>query len=432
LADPTDINLALMLWYALEACDQPAKSGARPHLIDIALHSQIPLIRKLSARRLAEAIDSNPGDVGALLQQMPDSPAAAADILSGLLVGFQGRRSAPKPMLWDTVVAKLNRGGNETVQRATRDLSVLFGDGRALNEVRTIALDGNADLPTRRAALQTLIDSRASDLRAICEKVIGTRELATIAARGLATFDDPTVGRLLVGRFGGVWEHDRPDLISVLVSRRSFAKALLDAVAAGAIPRQSISAFHARQIRSLNDPAITQRLGQLWGEVRETDAARREMIARLKTQLSSDALAKADQRAGRALFQQMCATCHRLYGEGGQLGPDLTGSARDNLTYLLENIVDPNAIIPVDAHVSVVTLRDGRILTGLIGATTESTVTVRGLTETRNVERRDIAKTEELAQSLMPEGLLDALDEKQVHDLIAYLMSRQQVPLPAP
>jgi putative heme-binding domain-containing protein len=128
----------------------------------------------------------------------------------------------------------------------------------------------------------------------------------------------------------------------------------------------------------------------------------------------------------------MCATCHRLYGEGGQLGPDLTGSARDNLTYLLENIVDPNAIIPVDAHVSVITLQDGRVLTGLIGATTDSTVTVRGLTETRNVERRDIARMEELAQSLMPEGLLDALDEKQVRDLIAYLMSRQQVPLPAP
>ena len=433
LADPTDTNLALMLWYALEACDQPAKSSTRPHLIDAALHSQIPLIRKLSARRLAEAIDSNPRDVDTLLQQMPDFPAtAAADILSGLLVGFQGRRSAPKPMLWDTVVAKVNHGGDETVQRATRDLSVLFGDGRALNEVRAIALDGNADLPTRRAALQTLIESRAPDLRTICEKVIGTRELATTAARGLATFDDPGVGRLLVERFGGIWEHDRPDLISVLVSRPSFAKALLDAVAAGGIPRQSISAFHARQIRSLNDPVITQRLGQLWGEIRETDAARREMIARLKTQLSSVALGKTDQSAGRALFQQMCATCHRLYGEGGQLGPDLTGSARDNLTYLLENIVDPNAIIPVDAHVSVITLKDGRVLTGLIGATTESTVTVRGLTETRNVERREIARMEELAQSLMPEGLLDALDEKQVRDLMAYLMSRQQVPLPTP
>jgi putative heme-binding domain-containing protein len=125
-----------------------------------------------------------------------------------------------------------------------------------------------------------------------------------------------------------------------------------------------------------------------------------------------------------------CAACHKLHGEGGALAPDLTGSARDNLTYLLENIIDPNAIVPVDFRLSIVTLKDGRVLSGFVGGKTDRTFTLRTMTETPTIDRSDVRKIVESPNSLMPEGLLSALSEMQVRDLFGYLQSKVQVPLP--
>src|SRR5262249_4600739 len=152
---------------------------------------------------------------------------------------------------------------------------------------------------------------------------------------------------------------ERGQLISVLASRPKFASALLDAVAEGNIPRTEVSAFHARQIRALRDEAIIRRLTEVWGEIRESPAENRALIAKWKTQLTPLSLAKADKREGRKAFNLVCAPCHTLYGEGGKVGPDLTGSGRDNLDYLLENLLDPSAVVAADFRMSVVELKDG-------------------------------------------------------------------------
>ena len=55
-----------------------------------------------------------------------------------------------------------------------------------------------------------------------------------------------------------------------------------------------------------------------------------------------------------------------LYGKGGKLGPDLTGSGRTNLDYLLENIVDPNSAVSADYRMNILHLKDGRVLSGMI------------------------------------------------------------------
>jgi putative heme-binding domain-containing protein len=390
----------------------------------------MPTTRRLIARRLVEDIEKNPAPVNELLEIAAKKTAAfQADILAGFSEGMSGWRKAKKPAAWDaladnvTALAEKNRN-------LVRELSVLFGDGRALDEVKQIALDGKAEMGARKAALQTLIESNPPDLRAVCEQLLNTRFLNAVAVRGLSRFDDPALGEKLARSYRSFHGTERGPLIETLVSRPVFAKALLVEVAAGKIPRTDVTPFHARQIRALNDPALTKLLTEAWGELREPAADKKALIAKLRARLTPDVLAKADLSAGRAVFSTVCAACHRLYGQGNDIGPDLTGAGRDNLDYLLENIADPSAVVNADFRMTVIEMKDGRILTGMVRAQTARTVTLRALDSVSTLERGDIKKMELSPVSMMPEGLLEAMSETQVRNLIGYLMQRTQVPLP--
>lgn len=425
--DASDHNIPLMVWYGII----PLGVTAPGDLVEIAKACELPTTRKLIARRLSGDIEKQPQPVADLLAFAAGNSAAyQGDILAGLAEGFTGWRKAPKPAEWDAFVAAVPKE-DAALQARVRDLSALFGDGRALDEVKRIALDKTASLDARKAALRTLIDNRPEDLRSICEKLMGERFLNSVAARGLAMFDDPAIGKKLAQSYRAFHGSERKTLVETLVSRPAFARALLDEVVAGKIPREDISAFHARQIRSFNDAALTQRLTEVWGEVRDSSDDKRALMAKLKAQLTPQALAAADKSAGRSVFESVCATCHTLYGHGGQIGPDLTGSGRANLDYLIENIADPSAVVNADYRLHILTLKDGRVLNGMISAKTDRTLTLKTMTEPVTIERAEIVKQDEIPQSMMPEGLLLAFSETQVRDLIAYLMHPVQVSLPA-
>ncbi|MBI3415901.1 MAG: c-type cytochrome [Verrucomicrobia bacterium] len=425
--DANDHNLPLLIWYGLI----PVADTDPTALAGLAAKTELPITRKLFARRLAEDIEKNPAPLNQLVKLSVAKPAAfQTDILNGIAEGLAGWHKATKPAGWDALAAKLSDSVEAVLRDRARDLSVLFGDGRALDAVKTVALDQRADLSARKAALQTLIDNRAPDLRQLCEQLVGVQFLNSVAARGLASFDDPAVGVKLVRSYRQFHPSERGQLLSALVSRATFANALLDAVAEKKIPREDISAFHARQMRSLNNAALNKKLADVWGELRDSSADKQQLIARWKTQFTPVVLGKADKSQGRVVFNTACAACHTLYSEGGKVGPDLTGGGRDNLDYLLENIVDPSAVVTADFRMSVVELKDGRVLNGLIAAKTERTLTLKTMTETLTIERSEITAIRESPLSLMPEGLLEALTAEQARDLVAYLMHKAQVPMP--
>jgi putative heme-binding domain-containing protein len=206
---------------------------------------------------------------------------------------------------------------------------------------------------------------------------------------------------------------------------------LLDQMAGGSIPRTDLSSFQARQIRSMGDPSLTAKLSETWGELRETSADKKATIERLKARLTPETLAKADKGLGRVQFNKLCSSCHALYGHGGAIGPDLTGSGRDNIDYLLENIIDPSATVNADFRMSVVAMNDGRVLNGLVRSPTDRTITLQSQNETVVLSRKEIEQISPSPLSLMPEGQLDPLTPDEVRDLFAYLMHRTQVALPA-
>jgi putative heme-binding domain-containing protein len=109
------------------------------------------------------------------------------------------------------------------------------------------------------------------------------------------------------------------------------------------------------------------------------------------------------------------------------IGPELTGGDRQNPDYWLGNIVNPNEVVPADYRLTVFTLKDGRVVSGVVPGQNEKTVTVQTAVERLTIPADTITKRESLPVSLMPEGLLKTLDETAVKDLIAYLMTKAPV-----
>lgn len=407
--DADDPFLPNLVWYGIS----PLAKEIPADLVKIAGVSKWPRLNRWIARSLAP----DPKALDALLSVNSSDP-----VLEGMSDAFKGIRKAPKPAKWDDVA-------KASASPLVRELSVLFGDGRALDEVKAIALDDQAEISAREAALKTLIESRPPDLHELCGKLLEVRGLGVVAARGLALTEDPAIGNRLAKVYRRFSPQERTALLDTLVSRPGFAKALLDEMAAGTIAKADLTAFHARQIRAFENEALTKQLIEVWGELRDSAADKKALVEKLKGELKPGVLATADLGKGRALYAAACGACHVMYGEGGKIGPDLTGSGRANLDYLLENIVDPGAVVSADYRMSLVTLEDGRALSGVITAKDERTLTLRTLAETISIDLAEVVKTDTSPMSMMPEGLLLAFSPDQVRDLIAYLMHPSQVPL---
>ncbi len=425
----SDPMLPLMIWYGLEAAvpDDPARA------VRLAWSSRMLVVSRMIARRLTENLERVPGPVDALVAESikSDSNEQRLAVLQGMTEALRGWRKAPAPASWKQVKPVMDSSAMEGIRTLSRELSVVFGDGRASDDLLRIASAKNGDLAARRDAIRVLVEARERKVQPLLRGALGDRDLGPDAARGLAAFEDPDIPPLLIARFAGMRPQARAEAIVTLASRPASAQALLKAVDSGAIDRGDVSAFQVRQMLEFPDVTVQQQVAKLWPQTRAIAGAKRERIDGLKAQLGPSILAEADLSRGRLLYARACSTCHTLFGQGGKIGPDLTGAQRQSLEYLLENVVDPAATVAADYTMSTVSLTDGRLLSGIVGNRNGPTLTVQTPTDRLVVSRSDVEAIKGSELSLMPERLLDTLNPQETRDLVAYLMSPQQVPLAA-
>ncbi len=381
--------------------------------------------------RPAFAADNQP-DLGPLVQLLGqiDDAEFQLDLLKGMREGLRGRKRLEMPKDWPTVYPKLAKSPNTEVRELARLLALVFDDPQVLKSLRETVMDGKADAATRRTALEALIEKRVDDLAPSLQQLLDDNEVRRIALRGLAAYDDANTPRAVLDRFAKFSPDEKQDAVSTLASRPEFALALLNAVEKKRVERSEISAFTARQIQNLGDEQVQDRLREVWGEIRQTAQNKQELIAKYKQDLTPKNLEKADLSNGRVVFSKTCMKCHKLYGFGGGIGPDLTGSNRNNLDYVLENVLDPSAAIGKDFQLTNITTIDGRLIAGIIAEQNARSVTIQTVNERVVLPREDIEETQIAPISMMPEGQLDMLTKDQIRDLVAYLATSSQVPLP--
>ena len=355
------------------------------------------------------------------------SEERALAVLQGMLDALQGRRRVEMPEGWRRADAQLRRESSPEIQSALDRLGLLMADGVAEGQLMELVGDSKVPINQRREAIRSLSEARSSGLRERLKPMLADRDLGCDAIVALGRTGEVEAWDDLLEVFSRLQSPGRRAAIETLAANRSGMVRLVDAIEKGSIARDEVPAATLRQLHWSGDPALQGRLETLWPAMQWLTEEGRQRMAALEIELTEDSVAKGDAVAGRALWNKHCASCHKLFGEGGAIGPELTGAQRGNIRYWIENIADPSASVVDRFRVSLFLLRDGRIVTGVPLQEDSQMILVQTPTEQTRVLKEDLDERRASTKSLMPDGLMELMTAEQRKDLMKYLMSPIQV-----
>jgi putative heme-binding domain-containing protein len=130
-----------------------------------------------------------------------------------------------------------------------------------------------------------------------------------------------------------------------------------------------------------------------------------------------------DAFEGRVVYNKLCGQCHKMHGEGTEVGPDITTNGRSSFDQLLSNVFDPSLVIGASYQQLTVATTDGRVLTGLAVENSDRRIVLKvqgGKLET--IARGDVEESRQSEVSLMPEGIEKQLKPQEIADLFAFLL----------
>lgn len=379
-----------------------------------------------SMPQFAIAIDEA-GSLALLVETLvanESEPLVCRSLMRGMLSGLEGRRGVTPPPSWIELSTKLGQHEDASVRELSMKLSQIFGDREATRRCLAILKDRSADENQRLSALRSLLDQQCEQVSEVFETLLDEPALALDAIRGCSNVANPKAPSILLGRYEHLTPELRRAVIETLATRKDYAEALLEAIQQKKVAREDIPAHIARTLSEI----LGKRFVELFGDVRPVAADREQSIEKYKKLMTAEAMASADALRGRAVFQKTCAACHLLYGEGGKVGPDLTGSNRANLDYILLNSVDPSYDVP-DGYKTVQILTvDGRVINGVLAEEDAIRVVLKTADQPRVVIVKEDIETRKVSpKSMMPDGQLDQMKSQEVIDLIKYLRTTEQV-----
>ena len=380
----------------------------------------------VGAPHVASAI--NEADSFALLIEtlnaVQSEPSTCSSLMRGMLSGLEGRRNVTPPLGWGTLSKKLGQSEDGNVRDLSMKLSQIFGDREAIQQSIALLKDRSADESQRRSALRSLLDQQSKEASLVFESLLDEPAFTLDAIRGYATIADASAPSILLSRYEQFSPELRRSVVETLASRKDYAEALLEAIKQKKVAREDIPVHIARSLNGI----LGNRFVEVFGDIRPMAIDREQTIAKYKAMITTESLASADASRGRALFQKTCAACHLLYGEGGKVGPDLTGSNRANLDYILLNSVDPSYDVP-DGYKTVQILTvEGRVVNGVLAEEDAVRVVLKTPEQPRVVIAKDDIESRAVSpKSIMPDGQLDQMKSGEVVDLIKYLRTTEQV-----
>jgi putative membrane-bound dehydrogenase-like protein len=414
--DKDDPMIPLLIWYGIEPLVGADAEGG----LELARVSKLPKVTQFIYRRLG----AEEAGRTALLRLAAASADTAerASLLTSVVEAARAGNKVAKPADWDTLRVKLDGAPAGLLP----ELEAFMGIESAIASFRE-RLTSTAPVDARLAALKLLVQLRDGDTAALLHQMLGKAgpghpALRRAALQALATLPHPQTPAVLGGLLPALTPVETNDAIATLATTPEGAKTLLLAVKEAKVAKSLLSPFLARQMEAQKNAEVSALLKEVWGDLNAPKADLEPRKAKFRALLTPAALAKADPAQGKALYTAVCGTCHTLFGQGAKVGPDLTGSNRTNLEYLLDNVLDPNAVIGKDYQLNIFELADGRLASGIIKDETSAAwkVAMPGGLE-QLITKAEVKKRTVSPVSTMPEGLFDALPPEQLVHLVAWL-----------
>jgi putative heme-binding domain-containing protein len=339
--------------------------------------------------------------------------------MAGFELAFKGRSLAQIP---DELAEAIARTGGESVV-----LGLRRGDAAAVDEALKVIADPSQSIERRLRYIEILGEVRQPRSQPLLLGLIANdrdHSLQKAALTALQQSTDNVVATGVLDHFQALDPDARTTAVGLLASRPEWSLQLLQAVDAGRVAASIITPDAVQKMKTYSDPKVTQLLRKHYPQERVATTA--EMQLQVQQYEFVIRAGGGNPYEGRKLFTISCGLCHKLFGQGAQIGPDLTPYKRDDLDTMLLNIVNPNAEIREGYETYLVSTKDGRTLSGFMADKDNRVVVLRGLDGVNQVLPQDqISEMKSTGTSLMPQGLLSALAEQQLCDLFAYLQSAQ-------
>ena len=424
MEDDMDPYIPLITWYGIEPLVPQETEAA----LKLATQSRISVLRNLIVRRAIDVSKPPIEEVVDAVMSQSDQ-IVRHDMLQGMLDALDGRGAQSAPKAWPGLYQQVSAAADPGLRSIAVRLATIFGDQQAIQRMRQTALDDSLSDKDRQEALQSLLQvSDGASVEMLHGLTTESSALQNEAIQALTVRNNESTPAVLLGNYSEFSAAEKQDAIGVLTTRLSFAESLLTAMEAGRVDRRDVSAFALQQLRTFDDQKLRSRVLKLWADD-TVKIQKSEELARLLKLMTPEYLSHGEASAGRLVFQKTCVKCHRLFGEGGTIAPDLTGSGRKKTDYVLSNLIDPSAQIDPAYRLRTLLTEDGRLLSGFVVRQTDSDVVFRTQDTHIRLPMNEVEAIRTSNNSMMPEGMLRTFTDEQLRDLLVYLAGSSQVPI---
>ncbi|MCP4783044.1 MAG: c-type cytochrome [Fuerstiella sp.] len=420
--DANDPFQPLMVWWALESKADSDRAAVVDLMKNRSLWQHPMTVDSILPRlmqRYATAGGQSDLNTCAELFELAEKDQWRAALMTGFEQSFRGRSMARLPLRLAEAISKAG-GGSITLQAR-------LGDAAAFRDLHEALASDQTPEQQRIEYAQVLGELNDSNSVSVLLSVLtstGSPPLQSEVLAALAAFSVPQIADAIIRHNDALHDDVRLVAYNVLVSRKDWSRAMLEAIERGMIDPTAIPRDTVRKMTVHNDDRIAELVRKHWSDVRgaSTDEMKQQ-VERLSHVLESET---GNPYAGESLYAATCGKCHRLFHQGGRIGPDLTQYKRDDTLAMLLNIVNPSAEIREGFENYMLLTSDGRVAAGFLFDQDKHLVVIRGADGQNITIRRDqIEEMVKQSTSLMPSGLLDKLSDQQVRDLMAYIRSSQ-------
>lgn len=306
--------------------------------------------------------------------------------------------------------------------------------GREIAESLLAAVtDAQRSDDQRAESARQLIGFRSSDAQAVAAVLDQVSARTSPALAGglidaLGASESEAVGTELVKRLPSLTPSSKAAAVKVLLQRPKATTVLLDGLAKGGVSLSDLSLDQKQALAAHPDTALRRRARELLAKEGGLPNADRQKVI---DELSPVVLRKGDAARGKVVFTEQCAKCHTHSGEGGKVGPDLTGMAVHPKEELLVHILDPSRSVEGNFKQYSVATKDGLVLTGVLTGESKTAIEL-GDAEGKPhvVQRDDIEELVASPKSLMPEGFEKQVPPADIANVLEFLTQRgKYVPL---